>query len=75
MIKITMREFSHHLSSYVQRAEEGEKVVITKRNKPSVQLSHYRENVSSPSWKMVFNPIKIKGEPLSKTVIRMRKDR
>ncbi len=75
MIKITMREFSHHISEYVQRAEQGEKVVITKRNKPSVQLSHYRENASSPSWKMSFDPIKIKGEPFSKTLAKMRKDR
>ena len=75
MIKITMREFSHHVSGYVRRAEQGEKVVITKRNKPSVQLSHYRENVSSPSWKSTFVPVPIKGEPLSQTVIKMRKDR
>jgi len=75
MIKISVREFTHHLSEYLQRAEKGEKIIITKRNKPTAQLSHFNENVSHPSWKESFQPIKIKGEPLSTTVIKMRQEK
>ena len=72
MIKISVREFAHHLSEYIQRAERGEKILITKRNKSAVQLSYYNEHVSEPSWKKPFEPAKIKGEPISKTIIKMR---
>ena len=75
MIKISIREFTHHLSSYIEKAEKGEKIIITKRNKPAVELSYYKENISPPSWKSPhFHPVKIKGEPLSKTIIKMRRE-
>ena len=67
-----MREFVLHLSEYVRRVEKGERIVVTKHNKPSIQLTHYNENVSEPSWKQAFKPLKIKGKPLSRTIIEMR---
>ena len=75
MVKISTREFAHHLSKYIQRAERGEKILITKRNRPSVQLSYYNEQMTEPNWKTPFEPVKIKGEPLSKTIIKMRRER
>ena len=73
MIKISVRELTHHLSEYIEKAEKGERILITKHNKPAVQLSYYNENVNELSWKKSFVPIKIKGEPLSKTIIKMRR--
>ena len=73
MIKISMHEFVHHLADYVIKAEQGEKIVVMKRNKPAVQISHYNEHVQQPSWKNEFVPVKIKGAPLSKTIIEMRR--
>ena len=75
MVKISIREFAHHLAKYIERAERGEKILITKRNKSSVQLSSYNEHVDEPSWKKHFQPVRIKGESLSKTIIKMRQER
>ena len=74
MTQISMREFTHHLSVYIQKAERGEKIVITKHNKPIVQISYYNEQVTSPVWKNPFKPVKIKGEPISKTITKMRRE-
>ena len=69
-----MREFTHHLSVYIQKAERGEKIVITKHNKPVVQISYYNEQVTRPVWKKYFQAVKLKDEPLSKTIIKMRRE-
>jgi len=74
MIKISMRELSRHLAEYVEKAQKGERIIVTKRNTPLIQISYFNENVKLPSWKTDFKPIKIKGEPASKTIIKMRKE-
>lgn len=72
MIKISVREFTHHLAEYIRRAEKGEKIIITKRNKPAVELSYYNEHVDIPSWKRPFEAVKIKGESIADTVRNLR---
>lgn len=39
MTAVGIREFKAHLSSYVQRAEAGEAILITDRGRPVAQLN------------------------------------
>ncbi len=74
MIRVSMREFVHHLSSYIEQASQGERIVITKRDKPLVELSDYNEHVLKPKWKRKIQKIAVRGEPFSETVIKMRQE-
>ena len=37
--RVTLREFRHHLTRYVEAAEGGKRIVITRRGKPVALLS------------------------------------
>lgn len=62
MIMISMREFSRKLSEYVKRANNGEKLVITHRDKPVVDVLAHEGNVVKPSWSTQLPTIKLKGK-------------
>jgi len=72
MIKISVRELAHNLTTYIDKAQAGERIVVTKRNKPMAVLSYYSDTVTAPSWKKAFKPVHIKGEPASKTILKAR---
>ncbi len=74
MVSINIRELTHNFSSYLKKVKVGERIVIMERNKPIADLIPHNENIAQPGWKRNIEPIKIKGEALSKTIVRMREE-
>ncbi len=72
MIKISMREFSHHISEYIDKAQKGEQIVLTKRNKPLVDILPHRETANASGWKRKINKIRVKGESFAQTITKLR---
>ena len=74
MVAVNIREFAHHLSKYLKTTKAGERVVIMERNKPIVDLVPHNEHLIQPGWKRKFTRIKLKGEAMSETIVRMREE-
>lgn len=74
MVSINIREFAHNLSKYLNEVKAGERLVIMERNKPIADIIPHHENIAIPGWKRPIKRITIKGEPMSKTTIRMRRE-
>jgi prevent-host-death family protein len=87
MTTVGIRELKAHLSEYIRRVGEGEKIVVTHRGKdvaviqaPDARHDGLRRLMESGMVKWSGGkpkgptgpPIKIKGEPISKTVLDMR---
>jgi prevent-host-death family protein len=71
MIKISMRELTHNLAQYVERAKKGERFVITKQNKEVASLVPKVES-SSKKWSMEKPKVKAKGQLASAVVSDLR---
>ena len=87
MTTVGIRELKAHLSKYIHLASEGQKVVVTHRGKdvaiiqaPDAQQDGLRRLMESGMVKWSGGkpkgptgpPIKIKGGPISQTVLDMR---
>ena len=87
MTTVGIRELKAHLSKYIHLASEGEKVVVTYHGRdvavispPGAQHDAIRRLMDSGMVKWSGGrpkgpsgpPIRIKGEPISKTVLDMR---
>ncbi len=73
MKSINIRELTHHFSAYLKIVKRGERIVVMERNLPVADIVPHNKNVDiPPAWKRPIERIRIKGESLSKTVIRMR---
>ena len=72
MKTVNIRELTHHFASYLSVVKRGERVVVLERNVPVADMVPHNENLVSPAWKRPIQRIRVGGEPLSKTVIRMR---
>lgn len=91
MTMVGIRELKAHLSEYLQRAKKGEAIAISERGKEIVLMTPSPKGPkASGLWELVrqgkaewsggrprgLTPrIKIKGKPLSQTVIEDREDR
>lgn len=76
MKKVPINEVREHLAKYLAEAELGEEVIITKHNKPIAKLVSYEEpkKPKFPDMTKFRKQIKIKGKPLSETLIEMRRN-
>ena len=74
MVAVNIREFSHHLSKYLKDIKAGERIVLMERNVPIADISPHNPHLAQPGWKRKIDRIQIKGEPASKTIIRMREE-
>lgn len=74
MIKISMREFTHHISEYMERIYKGEKFVITKRARPIADITPHNQRRMKPGWSMEMPKLKIKGFSMSETFIKYREE-
>lgn len=72
MKAVNIRELTHHFSSYLRVVKRGERIVVMDRSSPVADLVPHNENVQKPAWKRPIRKIRIKGEPLSETVVRLR---
>ena len=72
MKTVNIRELTHHFSSYLKAVRQGERFVVMDRSSPVADLVPHNKNVQTPAWKRPIKRIRVKGEPLSKTAIRLR---
>ena len=72
MKTVNIRELTHHFASYLSVVKRGERIVVLERNVPVADMMPHDDNLMSPAWKRPIQRIRVGGEPLSKTVIRMR---
>jgi antitoxin (DNA-binding transcriptional repressor) of toxin-antitoxin stability system len=72
MKAVNIRELTHHFSSYLKAVKRGEHLVVMERSSPVADLVPHNKNVRKPDWKRPIKKIRIKGEPLSETVVRLR---
>lgn len=73
---VPLKEARKRLGDLVRAAERGESTVITRRGRTVARLVPAREPKAKgfPDLTEFRNTIKIKGKPLSETVIKMRKE-
>ena len=74
MVAINIRDLTHNFSSYLKDVKAGERIIIMERNVPVAEIIPHNPNVKQPAWKRPIKRVKIKGESLSETVIRMRRE-
>lgn len=74
MISINVRDLMHSFSKYLKIVKRGEKIILMERNVPVADIIPHNENVARPGWKRTIEKIEIKGESLSETVIRNRRE-
>jgi antitoxin (DNA-binding transcriptional repressor) of toxin-antitoxin stability system len=88
MITIGIRQAKSHLDEYLRKVRAGERVVITERGKPITEITKPRGRVDERLDAMVRDgeaiwsggkprgsrkQVKIKGRPISETVIEDRR--
>jgi prevent-host-death family protein len=74
-VEISAKEARARLSDLLKKAEKGEEVLFVKRGRKIARLIPFK-NVQKrlPSLKEFRNSIRVKGQPLSVTVIKDRGD-
>lgn len=75
MTRASVKEVRDNLREFLERAEAGEEIVILRRGREVARLvPPEREPKRFPDLAEFRNSIKLKGEPASETVIRMRRE-
>ena len=72
MKSVNIRELTHHFSTYLKVVKRGERIVVMERSSPVADIIPHNANLATPAWKRSIKRIRIKGEPLSETIVRMR---
>ncbi|MGF1670639.1 MAG: type II toxin-antitoxin system Phd/YefM family antitoxin [Balneolaceae bacterium] len=74
MKKVQVNDVSEHLAIYLSEAERGEEIIITKHSHPIARLIPVKKRIPEiPDLSDHRKSIKVKGKPLSQTVIETRK--
>lgn len=76
MGSMNLKDVRKHLSDLVRAAERGQSTVITRRGKPVARIGPAGEEHRSelPDLGELRRSIRLKGEPMSRTVIAMRRE-
>lgn len=75
MNTLTVKDIRQNLSQAINNAESGEETVITRYGKPIAKLVPIEaEQRKFPDMSEFRKSIKLKGKPLSQTVIEMRNE-
>ncbi|MBI2093278.1 MAG: hypothetical protein HYT88_00940, partial [Candidatus Omnitrophica bacterium] len=72
MKTVNIRDLTHHFASYLKIVKRGERIVVMERRLPVADLIPHNEHLVSPSWKRPVKKIRVAGEPLSETTVRLR---
>jgi prevent-host-death family protein len=75
MIKVSIKEARQHFTEYLAKVEQGEEIIITKRNEPIARISSVKPRRGRPfvSRKVFREALRVKGKALSEVVIAARK--
>lgn len=74
MIKISVRNFTHNLSKYMDRVKNGERFVVSKRNQPIADIVPHHVRNLKPGWSMKRPKLRLKGLSLSQALIKYRQE-
>lgn len=74
MVAVNIRELVHNFSKYLKEVKDGEQILVMERNVPVAEIIPHNPHVKKPGWKREIKRIKVKGEALSETVVRMRQE-
>ncbi len=75
MLEINVKEVRSNLSSILDKVEQGEDIVITRRGKRVARISHLDENPTPLRSLVNFREnINVQGNSLSQTVITQREE-
>jgi prevent-host-death family protein len=74
MIEINVKEARSKLSSLLNRVAQGEEIVITRRGQKVALLVSADKDKQLQSMKEFRSSLTVSGEPLSKTVIELRRE-
>lgn len=76
MIKAGIKEARQHLTEYLSKVQDGEEIIITKRNEPIAKISPIKKKVRRilKSRKELRDSIAPKGRPLSEIIAESRRD-
>jgi prevent-host-death family protein len=74
MIEVSVKDARSQLSRLLDRIEQGEVVIITRRGKKVAKLVSPKERQRLPGLKDLRDSIAVKGRPMSQTVIDAREE-
>lgn len=74
MVSVNIRELTHNFSKYLKEVKSGERIIVMERHTAVADLIPHNENLSQPGWKREIKRMKIKGEPLSETIVKNRRE-
>ena len=74
MVKISVREFTHHVSEYMERAHKGERFVIVKRSEPVADIVPHRQESWQSGWSLEKPELRLKDVSFSKELLRFRQE-
>lgn len=85
-VRVGVREFREHLSEWLDRAAAGEKLIVTERGKPKVQVHAatgeqildrlIREGRATPATRArrpLPPPIPVEGNPVTDALLEQRR--
>ncbi|MDI6816796.1 MAG: type II toxin-antitoxin system prevent-host-death family antitoxin [Actinomycetota bacterium] len=77
MIRTGIKEMRKNFSKYLESVQNGEEVIITKRDEPIAKIVPIAAKKAKPlsSREELRNLIKSKGRPLSQIIIADREER
>lgn len=77
MIKAGVREVRQKLSEYLRKVQEGEEVVITRRDEPLARIVPFarKQERSLESHKALREGVAMNGKPLSQIIREQREER
>lgn len=77
MEQVGIKEMRENLREYLDRAEAGEEIVVLRRGKEVARIVPPRRELAPgrfPDLTEFRKSIKLRGEPVSETIIRMRRE-
>jgi prevent-host-death family protein len=72
MVEVNVKDARSQLSELLDRVERGEEVIIRRRGKKVAKLVSPTTTRPLPSLRQFRAALKIKGKPMSETVIKAR---
>jgi len=74
MVEVNVKDARSQLSALLDRVEKGEEIIIKRRGKSVAKMVPLGNVSNIPSLKDFRASLKVRGKPLSQTVIDARKE-
>lgn len=74
MVEVNVKDARSQLSALLDRVEKGEEIIIKRRGKSVAKMVPLGNVSNLPSLKDFRASLKVRGKPLSQTVIDARKE-